>query len=94
MPSKKKKTPLLVDAEQIETAKLRLSISRRAMLWVDGVKMGKTKRKKLELEAGEHTIRAIMGRKMMVKSFSVDDGDVYKLKLDFRRKKADLKRVR
>ena len=48
----------------IDSGDMRVVIKGKAELWVDGVSLGKVK-KKLKLSAGEHVFRAKMGKKKM-----------------------------
>ena len=71
----------------IESGDVRVSIKGKAELWVDGVSLGKVKKKKLKLSAGEHVFRAKMGKKKMAIKGTVESGGTFVLSLDFKKMK-------
>lgn len=73
----------------IETGNVVVTIKGKAELWVDGVSLGKVKKKKkLQLEAGTHLFRAKMGKKKLAVQGAVEAGGNFTLLLDFKKKKA------
>ena len=71
----------------IESGDVRVVIKGKAELWVDGVSLGKVKKKKLKLSAGEHVFRAKMGKKKMAIKGTVESGGNFVLNLDFKKMK-------
>ena len=64
-----------------------MAIKGKAELWVDGVSLGKVKKKKLKLSAGDHIFRAKMGKKKMAIQGTVESGGTFVLNLDFKKMK-------
>jgi hypothetical protein len=71
----------------IESGEVRVVIKGKAELWVDGVSLGKVKKKKLKLSAGDHIFRAKMGKKKMAIQGTVESGGNFVLTLDFKKMK-------
>ena len=71
----------------IDSGDVRVVIKGKAELWVDGVSLGKVKKKKLKLSAGEHVFRAKMGKKKMAIKGTVESGGNFVLSLDFKKMK-------
>lgn len=66
---------------------LKLSLSKKALVWVDGKKIGKLKKKSMELDPGKHTIKAKFGKKTVTHEFEVVAGETLSLAGDHRKKK-------
>ena len=71
----------------IDAGDVRVVIKGKAELWVDGVSLGKVKKKKLKLSAGPHVFRAKMGKKKMAIQGTVESGGTFILSLDFKKMK-------
>ena len=71
----------------IDSGEVRVAIKGKAELWVDGVSLGKVKKKKLKLSAGDHVFRAKMGKKKMAIRGTVESGGTFVLNLDFKKMK-------
>ena len=71
----------------IDSGEVRVAIKGKAELWVDGVSLGKVKKKKLKLSAGDHVFRAKMGKKKMAIQGTVESGGTFVLSLDFKKMK-------
>jgi len=71
----------------IDSGDVRVVIKGKAELWVDGVSLGKVKKKKLKLSAGPHVFRAKMGKKKMAIQGVVESGGTFVLNLDFKKMK-------
>ncbi len=70
------------------TGTVKVSVKGKAVLWVDGVSVGKTKKKmKIEVEVGEHRFLVVSGKKQLWLKGQVEDGKNYDLKFDFRKSK-------
>jgi hypothetical protein len=61
-------------------------------LWIDGEKIGKVKKHVVELEPGEHEIKAKLGKKLVTQRLAPKAGATYLLRFDAKRKKAVLKK--
>ena len=96
--NKRKRAPHLIRAihgagdepEQdwsIDSGDVRVVIKGKAELWVDGVSLGKVKKKKLKLSAGEHVFRAKMGKKKMAIKGTVESGGNFVLEPRFKKMK-------
>jgi hypothetical protein len=55
---------------------------------VDGVSIGKVKKKKLKLSAGNHLFRAKMGKKKIAVQGTVAKGGTFLLNIDFKKMKS------
>ena len=74
-------------------ATVNISMNRKGVVWVDGKKIGKLRKKTMELEAGEHTIKAKFGRKTVQQKIDVEAGASYNFAVDGRRRRATLKKI-
>jgi len=74
-----------------EPATIRVLLSKRAPLWIDGKKVGKVKKHRVALSAGAHEIKAKFGRKMVVQKLNPKAGLTYELRFDARKKKVKVK---
>lgn len=77
----------LVQDWQIDSGEVRVVIKGKAELWVDGVSLGKVKKKKLKLSAGQHIFRAKMGKKKLAVKGKVEEGGNFTLSIDFKKMK-------
>jgi hypothetical protein len=73
---------------EIEFGEVRVAIKGKAELWVDGVSLGKVKKKKLKLSAGTHLFRAKMGKKKIAIEGPVEAGGKFVLNLDLKKMKS------
>lgn len=73
---------------EIDYGDVRVSIKGKAELWVDGVSIGKVKKKKLKLSAGNHLFRAKMGKKKIAVQGTVAKGGTFLLNIDFKKMKS------
>jgi len=73
---------------EIEFGEVRVAIKGKAELWVDGVSLGKVKKKKLKLSAGTHLFRAKMGKKKIAIQGKVEAGGTFVLNLDLKKMKS------
>lgn len=73
-------------------ATLQILVTRKSTLWIDGEKIGKVKKHVVELEPGEHEIKAKLGKKLVTQRLAPKAGATYLLRFDAKRKKAVLKK--
>lgn len=73
-------------------ATLQIVVTRKSTLWIDGEKIGKVKKHVVELEPGEHEIKAKLGKKLVTQKLAPKAGATYLLRFDAKRKKAVLKK--
>jgi hypothetical protein len=72
---------------------VKLVLTKKGVVWIDGEKLGRVKKKKLELDAGDHEIKAKFGKKIVTTNIRLEPDQAYELKIDARRKKAKLKEL-
>ncbi|MEE2961498.1 MAG: hypothetical protein VYA34_12210 [Myxococcota bacterium] len=77
----------------IDSSKVRLVLRKPAVVWIDGVSLGKVRKKKVELEHGEHRIRVVLRKKKGFQEVIDIDGDKksYVLKINPKKKTIELK---
>ena len=77
----------------IDSAKVRLVLRKPAVVWVDGVSLGKVRKKKVELEHGAHRIRVVLRKKRGFQEIIEIDGakKSYVLKINPKKKTIELK---
>jgi len=77
--------------QPLVTGKVRVNIPGKAVLWISGIKMGNVKSKTLEIQEGEHLLRAIRGknqkRQELTKVIDVTEGELTRITVNFRREK-------
>ncbi len=73
--------------EPAKPASLKLALTKKGVIWLDGKKIGKFKKKTLELAAGSHTLKAKIGRKIFTYEFEAESGGKMSLVADHRKKK-------
>lgn len=77
--------------QPLVTGKMRVNIPGKAVLWVSGIKMGNVKSKNLEIEEGEHLLRAIRGKNQkrieLTEVVDVTEGELTRVTVNFRREK-------
>jgi hypothetical protein len=74
-------------------ATIKLVLTKKGVVWIDGEKVGKLKKKKFELDAGDHEIKAKFGKKIVTTNVRLQPDQAYELKIDAKRKKAKLKEL-
>ena len=74
-------------------AKIKLVLTKKGVVWIDNEKVGKFKKKKIELDAGDHEIKAKFGKKIVTTNVRLEPDQSYELKIDAKRKKAKLKEL-
>jgi hypothetical protein len=72
-------------------ATVKLVLTKKGVVWVDDEKVGKFKKKRIELDAGDHEIKAKFGKKIVTTNVRLEPDQAYELKIDAKRKKAKLK---
>jgi hypothetical protein len=77
--------------QPLVTGKVRVNIPGKAVLWISGIKMGNVKSKTLEIQEGEHLLRAIRGRNQkrqeLTKVIDITEGELTRITVNFRREK-------
>jgi len=68
-----------------------LSLSKKGVVWVDKKKLGKFKKKQLELPPGVHTIKAKVGRKTVKSKIEIKSGENVTVVIDHKKKKITVK---
>ena len=67
---------------EIESGSVTIKIKGKAEVWIDGVGLGKIKKKKVSLEAGEHLFRFGIGSKSIEANCEVEAGQRYQLSIN------------
>lgn len=68
-----------------------LSLSKKGIVWVDKKKLGKFKKKQLELSPGVHLIKVKVGRKTVKSKIEIKSGENVAVIIDHRKKKITVK---
>lgn len=71
--------------------RLKVQLSRKGVVWLGRKKLGKFKRKDLEIPAGKHMVKAKVGRRTLKKEIDVGSGGTVSLFFDHRKKKVFVK---
>lgn len=79
-------------AEPPAPSKIKIVLTKKAPLWIDGKKVGKVKKHKVELDAGEHELKAKFGKKFVTLKVVPKPGQAYEVRFDAKRKKATIKK--
>ncbi len=74
-------------------SEITIVLTKKALLWIDGKKIGKLKRHKLELTPGEHELKAKFGRKLVTLKVVPKPGQAYEVRFDAKRKRAAIKKI-
>ena len=71
--------------------KVKVNIPGRAVLWLSGVKLGNVKNRTVEIQEGEHLLRAVRGknqkRQELTEVIDVIEGEMTRVTVNFRREK-------
>ncbi len=81
-------------AEQGKPSSVRLVLTKKAAVSLDGKSLGSLKEQTLLLQPGKHELRVKLGKKTMTQPFTVAPDTSYELKVDAKKKKALLKKVK
>ena len=77
------------ELEPLIPCKVKIQMNRKATLWINDVKIGTTRKKTVELNEGEHVLRAIFGKKRRQKELheviEVEKGKTQKVLFDFKK---------
>ena len=77
------------ELEPLIPCKVKIQMNRKAALWINDVKIGNTRKKTVELNEGEHVIRAVFGKKRRKKELheviEVEKGRTQKVIFDFKK---------
>ena len=67
---------------------VKVSVKGKGQLWIDGVNIGKTKKKmKIDVSVGTHRFLLSAGKKQLWLTGEIEDGQTYDLKFDLRKNK-------
>ena len=82
-----------VPAEKADVgpASLRIMLSRKGVVWLDNEKLGKFKKRNIEVPPGKHVLRAKFGKKKVEQEIEVDGGKTYGIYVDKKKKKVFIK---
>lgn len=77
------------ELEPLVPCKVKIQMNRKAALWINDVKIGNTRKKTVELNEGEHILRAVFGKKRRRKELheviEVEKGRTQKVLFDFKK---------
>ena len=77
------------ELEPLIPCKVKIQMNRKATLWINDVKIGTIRKKTVELNEGEHVLRAVFGKKRRKKELheviEVEKGRTQKVLFDFKK---------
>ncbi|MBI3180496.1 MAG: hypothetical protein HYZ27_12600, partial [Deltaproteobacteria bacterium] len=78
---------------EVKPATVRLVLTKKSPVLVDGKPVGSIEEQSLELSPGKHEIRVKLGKKTVVQPLNVQAGVAYELKVDTKKKKGQLRKL-
>ncbi len=86
--------PIEAAPVEVEKATIKIKLTKKAFIWIDGKKLNKKKSKAETalIEPGSHEFKARFGKKFVKKKVNVKPGETIILRFDARKKRVKIKR--